>query len=232
MNKSETFESFLNNPSALSLSLSLEELLINLIFGTIMSLIIRYTYIYCTNTVSDKKTFANQFPLLLLITMFIITIVKSSLALSLGLVGALSIVRFRTAIKEPSELIYLFFCIGIGLGLGANQRFITIISFLFIISFIWLYFLITQKNQNKNQNILVTITTNGEKKLELQTIIKLFEQYSNSVELIRFDETKEQMEVHFNTTFDGIDNLNLFRNSLFKLDNKINLTVLENKNLN
>ena len=85
--------------------------------------------------------------------------------------------------------------------------------------------------QTKNQNILITITTNGEKKLELQTIIKLFEQYSSSVELIRFDETEQNMEVHFNTTFDGIENLNLFRNSLFQLDNKINLTVLENTNL-
>lgn len=50
-----------------------------------------------------------------------ITVVKTSLALSLGLVGALSIVRFRTPIKDPEELAYLFFSIAIGLGLGANQ---------------------------------------------------------------------------------------------------------------
>ena len=53
--------------------------------------------------------------------MIIITIVKSSLALSLGLVGALSIVRFRTAIKDPEELSFLFISIAIGLGMGANQ---------------------------------------------------------------------------------------------------------------
>jgi hypothetical protein len=47
-------------------------------------------------------------------------VVKSSLALSLGLVGALSIVRFRAAIKEPEELVYLFFCIAAGLALGAE----------------------------------------------------------------------------------------------------------------
>ena len=51
-------------------------------------------------------------------TMLIITVVKSSLALSLGLVGALSIVRFRAAIKEPEELAYLFLTIAIGLALG------------------------------------------------------------------------------------------------------------------
>ena len=58
-------------------------------------------------------------------TVVVISIVKSSLALSLGLVGALSIVRFRSAIKEPEELAYLFLSIGIGLGLGAGQRVVT-----------------------------------------------------------------------------------------------------------
>ena len=68
-----------------------------------------------------------QAPALLAVTtMFIITVVKSSLALSLGLVGALSIVRFRAAIKEPEELTYLFFAISIGLGLGADQRVVTL----------------------------------------------------------------------------------------------------------
>ena len=55
-------------------------------------------------------------------TVLIISVIKSSLALSLGLVGALSIVRFRTAIKEPEELLYLFMVIAIGVGLGADQR--------------------------------------------------------------------------------------------------------------
>ena len=60
--------------------------------------------------------------MLTMITLLVISVVKSSLALSLGLVGALSIVRFRTAIKDPEELIFLFFAIAIGLGLGADQR--------------------------------------------------------------------------------------------------------------
>ena len=50
--------------------------------------------------------------------MLVITVVKSSLALSLGLVGALSIVRFRTPIKEPEDLVYIFISIGIGIGIG------------------------------------------------------------------------------------------------------------------
>ena len=82
---------------------------------------------------SNRKTMAFNLLLLVLITSLVISIVKSSLALSLGLVGALSIVRFRTAIKEPEELIYLFIAIAIGLGIGANQYYITVIAFIVII---------------------------------------------------------------------------------------------------
>ena len=74
-----------------------------------------YTKIYL------QKEFSKNFVVLGVTTTIVIMIVKSSLALSLGLVGALSIVRFRAAIKEPEELVYLFLIIAIGLGCGANQ---------------------------------------------------------------------------------------------------------------
>ena len=70
-------------------------------------------------------------------TTIVITIVKSSLALSLGLVGALSIVRFRAAIKEPEELVYLFFIIGIGLANGANQFLVSILATSITISILY-----------------------------------------------------------------------------------------------
>ena len=60
-----------------------------------------------------------------LTTFLVISVVKTSLALSLGLVGALSIVRFRTPIKDPEELAYIFLAISSGIGLAANQVAIT-----------------------------------------------------------------------------------------------------------
>ena len=228
MNKIETFESFLNTSNLISISL--EDFILNLIVGTLMSLLIKYTYIHCGTSVSDRKNFANQFPLLLLITMFIITIVKSSLALSLGLVGALSIVRFRTAIKEPSELVYLFLCIGIGLGLGANQRVLSIIA-LFILTFIWVYSLYFRKKQITSQNMVLTISSQSGAKPELESVINLLKKYATFVDLIRIDESENQLEAHFNIKFEGLDKLNLFRESLFKLNKEIKLTILDNNNL-
>ena len=74
---------------------------------------------------------------LALITTLVITVIKFSLALSLGLVGALSIVRFRAAIKEPEELVYLFFVISIGLSNGANQFLLSIFATLIILTFLF-----------------------------------------------------------------------------------------------
>jgi hypothetical protein len=112
--------------------LSIESLLINLILGTALAFVVRWLYLRYSHTLSNKESLANIFPLLTLITILIISVVKSSLALSLGLVGALSIVRFRSAIKEPEELIYLFLALAVGLSLGADQRWPTIVAVLFI----------------------------------------------------------------------------------------------------
>ena len=85
-----------------------------------------------------------------IVTCLVITVIKFSLALSLGLVGALSIVRFRAAIKEPERLIYLFLIIGIGLASGANQFLVAIIATIFV-SIILLIF------QNIEEQIMIQI---------------------------------------------------------------------------
>jgi len=108
--------------------LSLPILLLNLILGTGVSLIIAWYYVKFGNSLSNRLHFGAILPLLTLITLLVISIVKSSLALSLGLVGALSIVRFRTAIKDPEELIFLFLAIAVGLGFGADQRVPTLVA--------------------------------------------------------------------------------------------------------
>jgi len=108
--------------------LSLVNLLINLAIGIPLSLLLRWHFERFGSTLSSRDEFAQVFPFILLTTTLIITVVKSSLALSLGLVGALSIVRFRTPIKEPEELAYLFFAIAMGLGLGADQTIPTVVA--------------------------------------------------------------------------------------------------------
>ena len=109
---------------------------IAILLSLLLSLIVKMTYLKVGRALNDKDYFSDTFIPLAIITTLVITVVKFSLALSLGLVGALSIVRFRAAIKEPEELVYLFFVIAIGLANGANQFLLSIISTLIIVFFL------------------------------------------------------------------------------------------------
>lgn len=97
------------------------ELLGLLGLGCLLSLITAWHFRRFGSTLANRSEFAQVIPFVVLTTILIISVVKSQLALSLGMVGALSIVRFRTPIKEPEELAYLFLALAIGIGLGANQ---------------------------------------------------------------------------------------------------------------
>ena len=108
--------------------LSLSALIFNLLLGAVLSTGAAWYYARFGEALSNRVKLAKLIPVLCLVTILVISVVKASLALSLGLVGALSIVRFRTAIKDPEELIYLFMAIAIGIGLGADQRIPTVVA--------------------------------------------------------------------------------------------------------
>jgi len=118
--------------------ISIPTVLFNLLFGLLLSVFLAVYYAKLGDSLSNRSKFAPLLPLLSMITLLVISVVKSSLALSLGLVGALSIVRFRTAIKDPEELMFLFFAISIGLGLGADQRILTLLAYIVIMGYLLL----------------------------------------------------------------------------------------------
>ncbi|MHC4390770.1 MAG: DUF4956 domain-containing protein [Planctomycetota bacterium] len=112
---------------------ALAGLLVALSIGTILSYLLRWHYIRFGNAFADRRAFSRNFVTITLAVTLIIAIIKGSMALSLGLVGALSIVRFRTPIKDPEELTYLFLCVALGIGLGAKRLLFTSAAFGFIL---------------------------------------------------------------------------------------------------
>ena len=105
------------------------EFFINFLFGNqdvvaivsaaFLSTLLALHYLIFGKSFSNKNQYFNVIPIIAVTTCAIILVIKSSLALSLGLIGALSIVRFRTPVKEPEELAYLFIAILIGISQGA-----------------------------------------------------------------------------------------------------------------
>ena len=123
-------KSFLEGFTAMDISTSK-------ILATLAMVVILSLYIFCIYRVVTRKTFYSKtfnisLAAIAIITASIILAMQSNLVISLGMVGALSIVRFRTAIKEPMDLMFLFWAISIGIICGANLFTIAILASLVI----------------------------------------------------------------------------------------------------
>lgn len=161
------------------------DFVVNLIVATLLSSSLAIFYIYFGNAVSNRRRFAANFVPLTLTTMMVMIIVKSSLALSLGLVGALSIVRFRAAIKDPEELTYLFLVIGVGLSTGANQPFLAVVLMLFLFVFLYLNKRASgESGFRRDDSLFINVTTDIN---DLEQIVALLKEHMEEVELKRMD---------------------------------------------
>ena len=96
------------------------KIIIGLIMGCIVGLVIAFVYKRCYRGVLYSPTFALTLMMLTLITTPVVMCIKSDIALSMGMVGALSIVRFRTAVKDPMDTAYMFWALTMGILLGAE----------------------------------------------------------------------------------------------------------------
>ena len=162
-------------------------ILINYFLLVICSFILKIIYENRSSSLSGKFHIGIIIPVLSQITFLIILIVKSSLALSLGLIGALSIVRFRTPIKEPEELIYLFFSIAIGIGFGAGQTLVT--SLVFVLIILTIYFFGSKKNTmtNIDYNLLVEIPYGKSQIPKQDEVIKVVKKIFNNYNVSKIE---------------------------------------------
>ena len=96
------------------------KIVIGLAMGALVGLIIAFVYKRCYRGVLYSPTFGMTLMMLTLITTPVVMCIKSDIALSMGMVGALSIVRFRTAVKDPMDTAYMFWALTMGILLGAE----------------------------------------------------------------------------------------------------------------
>lgn len=178
--------------------ISLPVLLLNLGMGLGLSLVITWYYTKYGDSLSNRSQFARVIPILTLITLLVITVVKSSLALSLGLVGALSIVRFRTAIKDPEELIFLFFAISIGLGLGADQRIPTLIAFGMIMVYLLVRKLLGRKSARSHSVYLnIQLENSNENSNPFNQVNQLLLKELQEIDLRRLDQAGNSLQMTY-----------------------------------
>ena len=213
----------LTNP----IDIPLGNFILNLGLTILLTVAISFLYSKYGNSISNRKSFGDNYPLIGIATFLIITIIKSSLALSLGLVGALSIVRFRSAIKEPEELSYIFFTIAIALGFGANQIYVTILGFS-----IFSIFIIFKKNRTKNsrQDLVKFIIV--ETKDDVDVVTSIIEPHVTQLTLKRLETNKGNNEYIFNAEIKSFDSLTTLRKEIITSDNSAKIILMDQSGLN
>jgi uncharacterized membrane protein YhiD involved in acid resistance len=162
-------------------------LVLNILLAAVLSIGVAWYYERFGMALSNRAKFAYLLPVLSMTTALVISLIKSSLALSLGLVGALSIVRFRAAIKEPEELLYLFIAIAIGLGAGADQRVVAIVGAVMILGFLMLRTLVARKPQRSNLYLTIEVENAEAPAAQFSQINELLLKYVPTVDLRRVD---------------------------------------------
>ncbi len=206
-----------------------QQFLFNALATAVLAYLLGVFYARYGSAVSNRKKFGHNFMLLALTTMLIIYIVKSSIALSLGLVGALSIVRFRAAIKEPEELIYLFFTIGIGLGMGANQTVITLLAFVLIMSLLMIRAMVLRKPAIKSpENMFISIST---KELSVTDINDILSKNFSFIELKRMDQFNGQLDVSYIIETTDVNHIVKAKDQLIEKAPQLNFSFIEQRNL-
>ena len=188
------------------------EFIIGLLLTGILSILIKNIYLSFSNSVSNKSIIANIFPLFSVSIFLIVITIKSSIVLSLGLVGALSIIRFRTAIKEAEQIVYFLILTGISIAVAAGSYLTPFLLVLFIYGYN--YYLSTKKNKSVysiNDQIVLTldkidnklieelIVTLNERNVnvEVQSIIKKDDQTVIVLKLSDFDLSKLSLVEEF-----------------------------------
>ncbi len=178
--------------------LSLETLAFNLLISIILSGALAWIYTRYGTSLSNRARFSQALPLLAMTTVLVISVVKSSLALSLGLVGALSIVRFRTAIKEPEELLYLFMSMVIGVGLGADQRGPTVVAVIIIAAFLLVRTLVLPRKVNNNLYLNVIAPNTDRAGLQIRDILL---KHTSGADLRRMDSSATSLQATYLVSF-------------------------------
>ncbi len=139
MNKNEIFSFLTNNVSGYSVG----DMVINLCVIFVLSMLIFAVYKNTTKRVNYYSNFAIVIMLTAIVTGVIMMIIESNLVLSLGMVGALSIIRFRSAIKDPVDTAYIFWAVAVGIASGTGNHLLSLVSSLLIGVFVIVFSKIT-----------------------------------------------------------------------------------------
>ncbi len=196
-------------------NINISDILTSMFIALILSLFILFIYRKVHSGVVLSHNMSVSMVLLSLITCIIIITVSTNLVLSLGMVGALSIIRFRTAIKDPLDIVFMFWSISIGISSGAKLYSVAIIGSLFI----GLITLVLMRYKNSNNLFLIII--HYEQKSE-EDLLNLLVKYNYSMK----SKTANKDLIELTAEVKLLDSDTSFTNEIVELDGVSNVSLV------
>lgn len=181
--KTELFNQLANTSATLTTS----QVLMNFVIAAILGIVIFISYLTTHTRVIYSSRFNVSLVMITVITTLVMSVIGNNIALSLGMVGALSIVRFRTAIKDPRDTAYIFWGVAVGICCGVSDFLIAGIG----TCFIFVILLIFGNIQDNNRYLLV-IRGNRDKESEIIDAVNSY--YKNKINLKVNNTTKNSTE--------------------------------------
>lgn len=173
--------------------------IVSVVIAIGLGLLIAFVYQYTHKGMNYERSFISTLIALAPIVTLVMFFIQGDLVLSLGLVGSLSIIRFRTPIKDTKDMVFLFWTIAIGLGAGTLNWSLAIIATIFLsILMVAMFKVKNGKSLHKEYILVVT----GEKAFDENLIKPIVEDKNIRMYLRSSDYQGERFEMVFELTFD------------------------------
>lgn len=182
--------------------LSVQQIVLNMVIALALGLVIYLSYRFSHSGAVYSARFNVSLLMMTLITTMIMNVIGNNIALSLGMVGALSIVRFRTAIKDARDTAYIFWCIAVGICCGVSYYALAAIS----TGMIFLVMLVMGSVKTNNRYLLIIHADKEECAREIEETVLL--QYKGQATLRVANRTSQQLEYIYELTARMIEEKN------------------------
>lgn len=224
-------DNLLNNPALTSgTTLTTTVIAANLIIAAVLGIVTAVIYKQTHRGVSYSQSYVISLALLCIIATMIIMVIGNSLVTAIGLIGAFTIIRFRTAVKDTKDLTFMFLSLALGLAVGVRAYPIAVIS-LILIAVLLLIFDRIRFGSVSAYEYLLSFSTRTDQK-DNPPYQKVFIEYLKDHILLNTRSYKEgqELEVTFNIVLKNQDKLQAFAQALSKIKqiSKVELLSLKN----
>jgi hypothetical protein len=203
-------EDNLLNTAETILNYSIYEMIVNLIISFFNGMVLSLTYQKTHKGLSYSQSFTQTIVLISVIVALIMMIIGGSLARAFALVGALSIVRFRTVLKDTKDLTYIFASLGLGMAAGTSNYYLSLIGLVFIILISIIFYYTNYGSFYKSDFILRFRLISGS---DTSTLLEIMD-----------DLCKRSNLIHVDVSADGTSSIQTYDISLKKEHDQFDLT--------